>query len=480
MGGSYDHAVTPEEFRAAGHALVDWIADYRTRVPTLRVQSQAVPGDISGKMPGSAPSTPQPFTSLLEDLDRVVVPGVTQVQHPMHFGWFPSNVSLASVLGDLASTGIGALGISWQSAPALTEVEEVVCAWMRDEVGLSDAWHGTIHDTASTACMVAMLLARERAGGHGQESGGLQALDQPLVVYTSSQAHSSVPKAVLLAGFGRGNLREIDVDPATHAMRPDALAAAIDEDAALGRIPAAVVASVGTTATTAIDPVAPIVAIAQAHDVWVHVDAAMAGSAMLLAEYRPLWDGVEGADSLSWNPHKWMGTALDTSLFYVRDVEHLVRVMSTSPSYLRSAADGAVTQYRDWGLPLGRRFRALKLWFHLHLDGLDAIRERIRRDIENARWLGERVEATPHWRVLAPVNLQTVCVRHEPPGVEGEALDRHTLAWTDAINRSGQAHLTAACVDGRWLTRISVGVEATHREHVARVWEMAQQAAGEH
>jgi aromatic-L-amino-acid/L-tryptophan decarboxylase len=298
-------------------------------------------------MPASAPATPQPFGSLIEDLDRIVVPGITQVQHPMHFGWFPANVSMASVLGDLASTGIGALGISWQSAPALTEIEEVTCVWMRDEVGLSDAWHGTIHDTASTACLVAMLLARERVGGHGQEIGGLQALDRPLVVYTSSQAHSSVAKAVLLAGFGRSNLREIDVDPATRAMRPAALEAAMAGDAAAGRIPAAVVATVGTTATTAVDPVASIVSIAQARDVWVHVDAAMAGSAMLLPECRTLWDGVEGADSLSWNPQKWMGTALDTSLFYVRNVDHLVRVMSTSPSYLRSAADGGVTQYRD-------------------------------------------------------------------------------------------------------------------------------------
>jgi aromatic-L-amino-acid/L-tryptophan decarboxylase len=472
--------VTPDEFRAAGYALVDWIADYRTRVPTLRVQSQVAPGDISVKMPASAPATPQPFGKLIEDLDRVVVPGITQVQHPMNFGWFPANVSMASVLGDLASTGIGALGISWQSAPALTEMEEVTCAWMRDEVGLSDAWHGTIHDTASTACLVAMLLARERVGGHGQEIGGLQALDRPLVVYTSSQAHSSVAKAVLLAGFGRSNLREIDVDPATHAMRPAALEAAMAADAAAGRIPAAVVATVGTTATTAVDPVASIVPIAQARDVWVHVDAAMAGSAMLLPECRTLWDGVEGADSLSWNPHKWMGTALDTSLFYVRDVDHLVRVMSTSPSYLRSAADGDVTQYRDWGLPLGRRFRALKLWFHLHLDGLDAIRARIRRDLQNARWLGEQVQATPHWRVLAPVNLQTVCVRHEPPGLDGEALDRHTLAWTDAINRSGQAHLTPALVDGQWLTRISIGAEATNEDHIARVWQLIQESAAEH
>ncbi len=326
-----------------------------------------------------------------------------------------------------------------------------------------------------------MLAARERATGYSETRGGLQGEERPLVVYTTAHAHSSTPKAALLAGFGRENLRFVDVDPVTYAMRPEALRRAMTEDARAGRVPAAVVASVGTTGTTAVDPVAEVVAVAADHGAWVHVDAAMAGSALLLPEMRHLADGVEGADSLGWNPHKWMGTILDCSLLYVRDPEHLVRVMSTNPSYLRSAVDGEVTQYKDWGIPLGRRFRALKLWFHLRLDGVEAIRARLRRDLANARWLAGQVEAAPDWRVLAPVTLQTVCLRHEPagldPGTRGEALDAHTLGWAAAVNDSGRAFVTPSVLDGRWMVRVSVGAEPTERADVAALWTLMQSEA---
>lgn len=473
--------MTPEEFRVAAHALVDWIADHRLRVPDLPVQATTAPGEVAALLPAHAPDLPEPFADVLADLDRVVVPGVTQTQSPMFYGWFPSNAALASVLGDIASSGIAALGITWQSAPALTEVEEVVTDWLRDLTGLSPAWRGAIHDTASTACLVALLAARERASDYSEARGGLQAEPAPLVVYTSPHAHSSVAKAALLAGFGRDNLRTVDVDD-RYAMRPDALAAAMAADVAAGRRPAAVVAAVGTTGTTAVDPVAAVVEVARAHGAWVHVDAAMAGSALLLPECRHLVDGVEGADSLSWNPHKWLGTVLDCALLYVRDVEHLVRVMSTDPSYLRSAVDGEVTQYKDWGIPLGRRFRALKLWFHLRLDGVEAIRARLRRDLANAAWFVEQVAAEPGWRVLAPVALQTVCLRHEPPGpdgapLDGAALDAHTLAWAGAVNASGRAFVTPSLLDGRWMVRVSVGAEATGRAHVAALWDVLRDAA---
>jgi aromatic-L-amino-acid decarboxylase len=477
--------VTPEEFRAAAHELVDWIADLRLRIPDLPVRSEVTPGEVRTALTGPPPEHPEDFSAVLRDLDRVVVPGITQVQSPGYFAWFPSNSSLASVLGDMASSGIGALGITWASAPALTEVEEVVTEWLRELCGLAPEWRGAIHDTASTACLVAMLVARERATGLGEHRGGLQAEPAPLVVYASPQAHSSVPKAVLLAGFGRENLRLVDVDPTTYAMDPEALRAAMAADVAAGLRPAAVVASVGTTGTTAVDPVAAIVAIAAEHGAWVHVDAAMAGSAMLLPECRHLFAGVDGADSLSWNPHKWLGTVLDTSLLYVRDVDHLTAVMSTNPSYLRSAVDGEVTQYKDWGIPLGRRFRALKLWFHLRLDGAEAIRARLRRDLENARWLAAQVAAEPGWEVLAPVALQTVCVRHVPAGLRGsdgavtdpDAVDAHTLAWVERVNASGRAFLTAALLDGRWMARVSIGAEATERSDVEELWARLREAA---
>jgi aromatic-L-amino-acid decarboxylase len=436
---------------------------------------------VRNSLPSTPPESAESFATVMADLENIVVPGVTQVQHPMHYGWFPSNASLSSVLGDIASSGMGTLGISWESCPALTEVEQVVCDWLRQLTGLSENWHGTIHDTASTACVTAMILAREKASHLSKNKGGLTALDAPLIVYSTKQAHSSIAKAVQLAGIGNDNLRYIEEDPYTHAMKPEALAAAITEDRAAGKIPAGIVCSVGATGTTAMDPVEAIADIASVEDIWFHVDAAMAGSAMLLPECRHLWEGVEKADSMSWNPHKWMGTILDTALFYVRDVDHLERVMSTSPSYLRSTADGEVVQYRDWGIPLGRRFRALKLWFHLRLDGPDAIRDRIRRDLENAQWFKAQIEAKDGWEVLAPVDLQTVCIRHTPldavgKPLEGEALDKHTLAWVDKINSSGEAFMSPSILDERWMVRVSVGVEGTEQAHLERLVGLLENA----
>ncbi|HTU04056.1 MAG TPA: pyridoxal-dependent decarboxylase [Trebonia sp.] len=474
----------PEEFRTAGHELIDWIADYRARIPQLPVQAQVKPGEVAGKLPSRAPEEAEPFSRVLADLESVVVPGVTQVQHPAYFGWFPSNASLASVLGDVAAGGLAALGITWQSAPALTEVEEVVVEWLRELTALPPSWKGVIQDTASSASLVALLSARERATEYSETRGGLQAESVPLTVYTTPHAHSSVTKAAALAGYGLDNVRFADVDPVTYAMRPEALAAAVEADVAAGRRPAAVVVNVGTTGTTAVDPLAQIVSVARQYGMWVHVDAAMAGSALLLPEMRWLIDGVEGADSLVWNPHKWLGTLGDCSLLYVADPDHLIRVMSTNPSYLRSAVDGEVTQYKDWGIPLGRRFRALKLWFHLRLDGVEAIRERLRRDMDNARWLAGQVSSTSGWRVLAPVTLQTVVLRHEPAGLvsgTGEVLDRealnaHTLSWADSINSSGAAFVTPSMLDGAWSVRVSIGAEPTERGDVAELWNLMRQA----
>ncbi|MFV0462888.1 MAG: pyridoxal phosphate-dependent decarboxylase family protein [Nostocoides sp.] len=474
--------MTPEEFRVAGHALIDWIADHRARIPDLPVAAWVGPGDIAGALPSTAPTGGEAIDALLEDLTAIVVPGVTQTQHPSFFGWFPSNASLSSVLGDIASGGIAALGITWASAPALTEMEQVVTDWLRQECGLSSAWRGAIQDTASTGALVALLAARERASDMSKDAGGLQQVPAPLVIYTSPHAHSSVDKAALLAGFGRDNIRLVDVDPSTYAMDPAALASAMAEDVAQGRRPAAVVAAVGTTGTTAMDPIDGIVRVAAEQDAWVHVDAAMAGAAMLLPERRHLFAGIEGADSLTWNPHKWFGTILDTSLLYVRDIDHLVAVMSTTPSYLRSPVDNQVVQYKDWGIPLGRRFRALKLWFQLRLDGLDEVRARLRRDLDNAAWLAGQVADTPQWRVLAPVTLQTVCLRHEPLGSDGlplgpEALDAHTQAWAQRVNESGQAFVTTSLLDDRWMVRVSIGAEPTQRSDVESLWALLRHTA---
>ncbi len=468
--------MTPEEFRSAGHEIIDWIADFRGGIEQLPVRSRAKPGDVSARLAAEAGATRDPLRDLLNDLDSIIVPASTHPQHPGYLAFFPANVALSSMLGDFVSTGLGQLGITWESSPALTELEEVVCDWMRSLYRLPAGWKGTIHDTASTACLVAMLVARERASSVGLALGGLQAEPRPLTVYASTQAHSSVQKAVLLAGFGASNLRHIDCD-GDYSMRAQLLEEAIVADIEAGFRPAAVVATVGSTATTAVDPLGSIAEITQRHDMWLHVDAAMAGSAMMLDECRWMFEGIESANSISTNPHKWMGTALDCSLFFVRDHRELTSVMSTNPSYLQSQVDGSVTQYRDWGIPLGRRFRALKLWFQLRLDGLEEIESRLRRDLAHAGWLAEEVEKEPHWQVLAPVTLQTVCIRHEPPGVQGEALEAHTLAWAEAINRSGEFFVTPAKLDGRWMVRVSFGALTTERHHVVRFWALCRSLA---
>ena len=468
--------MTPEEFRAAGHRLIDWIADYRAQVDTRPVMPRTEPGDLKRQMPAAPPHEPETFDAILGDLDRLVMPGLLHWQHPRFFGYFPSNGSLASVLGDYVSTGLGVLGLAWQSSPALTEVEEVVTDWLRQMLGLSDAWSGVIQDTASTSTLIALICAREKTTSYGLARGGLQSETRPLIVYTSQHAHSSVDKAALLAGFGRENIRHIPYD-AAYAMRVDALEEAIDADRRAGARPCAITATAGTTTTTAFDPLQAMARVAGANGLWLHVDAAMAGSAMILPECRRLWRGIDEADSIVVNPHKWLGAAFDCSVYYVRDPEHLVRVMSTNPSYLQSAADGRVKNLRDWGIPLGRRFRALKLWFLIREQGVSGLQARLRRDITNAEWLVGEIRGTSGWRVLAPVPLQTVCVRYEPAGVEGEMLDRHTCAWADRVNRSGAAYLTPALLDGRWMVRVSIGAEPTERHHVEALWAAMRKEA---
>lgn len=468
--------MTPEEFRQHGHQLIDWVADFRAGIANRPVMAQVEPGAIKAQLPASPPQQPETFAQILADLDSLIVPGLSHFQHPRFFGYFPSNSLLDSVLGDYLSTGLSALGLSWQSAPALTEVEEVMTDWIRQMTGLSAAWSGVIQDTASTSTLVALLCARERSSNFSLAHGGLQAETAPLTVYVSKYSHSSVEKAALLAGFGRDNVRVVDVD-ANFALDPAHLAALIQADRAAGKQPCAIVATTGTTTTTALDPIAACAELAHQEGLWLHVDAALAGSAMILPECRWMWQGIEGADSLVINPHKWLGAAFDCTLYFVRDPEHLVRVMGTNPSYLQSAADNRVKNYRDWGIPLGRRFRALKLWTLIRQQGVTGLQARLRRDLANAQWLAEEVGVRPNWQLLAPVPLQTVCLRHTPPGLEGEALDKHTLAWVDRVNRSGEAYLTPATLEGRWMVRVSIGAHTTEREDVAEAWRLICETA---
>jgi aromatic-L-amino-acid decarboxylase len=468
-----------QEFRRLGHEMVEWIALYRERMADLPVMSPVGPGDVRRRLPGQPPLQAEGLAGVLGELDEIVLPGITHWNHPGFFAYFPSNSNLSSVLADMACAGLGAQGMSWQTSPAATEVEEVVMDWFRQMLGLSPAFTGVIQDTASTSTFCALLCAREATAAFGQNRGGLQAEEAPLVVYASDQAHSSVEKAALLAGFGKGNLRLIPTDP-FHALRMDLLEAAILDDLAAGRRPCAMVAAVGTTATTAVDPVQAMAELAERHGIWLHVDAALAGSAMICPECRGLWEGVEAADSVVLNPHKWLGTGFDLSAYYVRDPEHLIRVMSTNPSYLRTQHDAEVKNLRDWGIPLGRRFRALKLWFLIKDQGVEGLQARLRRDLANAQWLKEQVDADPAWQRLAPVPLQTVCLRHVPEGMgEEEDLRAHNLAIADRINKAGKFYLTPSVLKGAQMIRVSIGAEATERVHVEGLWAALRAAAAE-
>ncbi len=467
-----------DEFRRLGHELIDFIAGYREGIEGRPVKSRVSPGEIRARFTEGPPEKGGEAGRIAELLEQRVMPGITHWNHPRFFAYFPSNTSYASILGDLVSSGLGVQGMSWETSPAATEVEEVMMDWLRAMVGLSPAWTGVIHDTASTATLCALLCARERTTSMCQERGGLAAEEARLVVYASDQGHSSIAKAALLAGFGRENLRLLPTDD-RHALRVDALREAVARDVAAGLRPCAVVAASGTTGTTAFDPVAAIAEVVSEYGMWLHVDAAMAGTAMVLPEMRSLWEGVERADSVVWNPHKWMGVGFDFSAYHCKDPQHLVRVMGTNPTYLRTAHDGQVTNYRDWHIPLGRRFRALKLWFYLLDVGVSGIQARLRRDIANARWLGGEVEGTAGFELLAPVALQTVCLRHVPAGMDEAALAAHNLLIARLVNDSGFAYLTPSVLKGRQMLRVSIGAERTERRHVEELWSALKAAAGE-
>ena len=426
--------MTPEDFRRYGHELIDWLADYHESMADRPVMAKTRPGEIRDALPSAPPNEPEDFGAVIEDLNRIVVPGLTLWQHPRFCGYFPANALPAGILADIVSTGLGVIGLSWQSSPAVTEIEEVVTGWLRQMLGLSPAFSGVIQDTASTSTLVALICARERATNYALARGGLQGEARTPRVYVSAHAHSSVDKGALLAGFGRDNLRLVPFD-SEYAMRADALAEMVAQDLANGDLPCAIVATVGTTATTAIDPIAPIAEIARRHGVWLHVDAAMAGSAMILPECRWMWEGVEGADSLVINAHKWLGAPFDCSVYYVRDPEHLMRVMSTNPSFLQSSVDGEVKNLRDWGIPLGRRFRALKLWFVIREQGVSGLQKRLQArhgQCAMARGKGRRDAG------LAGARSGSLADRVRAPRA-GRARGRSAGRAHDRLGRGGQS-----------------------------------------
>ncbi|GAA1450489.1 aspartate aminotransferase family protein [Mycobacterium cookii] len=468
--------MSPEEFRRHGHAAIDWIADYWASLDDLPVRAQVAPGDVRRRLPASAPEQAEPFDALLADLDRVVVPGLTHWQHPRFFAYFPANSSPAAILGDLLSSGIGAQGMIWATSPAVTEVEQVVLDWFAEALGLPDGFRsdsaggGVIQDTASTATFTALLSALHRASGGVARVDGVGS--EQWRVYGSTQAHSSLVKAAMMAGLGARAVRTVAVDPTTQAIDVAALRGAVVEDVESGLRPVMVHLAAGSTSTGAMDDVAAVAEAVREWDVWLHVDAAWAGVAAVCPEHRDFLAGVESADSFVTNPHKWLLTTFDCSTFWVRDRAALTGALSILPEYLRNAAteSGEVVDYRDWHPQLGRRFRAIKLWAVLRTYGLEGLRAHIRSGIALAEHVAALVASDDRFEMVTEPSLSLVVFRLR-------AGDEQTLAAMEAVNASGEAYLSHTTVEGRAAIRLAVGSWRTTEADVDRTWRALQEAA---
>jgi len=466
--------MTPDEFRRHGHAVVDWIADYYSRIESYPVLSRAKPGQIRASLPANPPVKGEKFDAILGDVEKLIIPGITHWQSPNFFAFFPANASGPAILGDLLSSGLGVQGMLWATSPACTELETHVLDWLVGMLGLPEKFlstntgGGVIQDTASSASLCALLAARERASNFASNRQGCNG---KLVAYTSTQAHSAIAKGIQITGMGRDSLRLIEVDE-SFAMRPDLLAKQIDADRRNGLTPCFVCATIGTTSSNALDPLPEIGQICRENGVWLHVDAAMAGTAALCPEFRHTHAGVELADSYAFNPHKWMFTNFDCDCFYVADRKALIQTLSILPEFLRNQAteSGAVIDYRDWQIPLGRRFRALKLWFVIRHYGIEGLQHHVRRHVELAQQFAGWVKADSRFELAAPVPLNLVCFRHKG----GDEVNQGLM---DRLNRSGDLYLTHTKLAGRTTLRFCAGQTNTEARHVERAWKRIQEEA---
>ncbi len=468
--------MNPEEFRTHAHQLVDWMADYLKTVGQYPVKPDIRPGDIKNQLPLELPEGPENFDKIFEDFKKIILPGMTHWQHPQFYAYFPSGSSAPSILGDMLSTTLGAQCMIWLTSPAAEELEERMMEWLRDAIGLPKEFTGVIQDSSSSATLVALLSAREWKSGYGINKSGFTG-NEKFRVYTSDQAHSSVDKDVRISGFGIDNLVKIKTD-SDFAMIPGELEAAISRDRKNGFTPLCVVSTIGSTSSTAVDPIEAIATICQAHRVWHHIDASYAGSALILPELRWMSKGAEQCDSFVFNPHKWLFTHFDCSAYFVRDKDALVNTFSIMPEYLKTPEDKLVNNYRDWGVPLGRRFRALKLWFVLRSYGLGGLQSRLRDHISYGQWLKQQVDSSPDFELIAPVPLNLVCLRYHPPGVDDEKkLDALNEELISQLNASGRILLTQTRLDNKFVIRFVAGQTQATLDTVKKGWDLVNEYA---
>jgi aromatic-L-amino-acid decarboxylase len=466
--------MTPEEFRLWGHRVVDWVASYMERVESLPVLSQVKPGEVRARLPQAPPEDGESFDKILADLDSVILPGITHWQSPNFFAYFPANSSGPSILGDLVASGLGVQGMLWSTSPASTELETHVLDWLARMLALpekflsSGSGGGVIQDSGSSANLCAVLAAREAATGFVSNRKGVSGR---ITAYASAQTHSSVEKALKVAGMGSENLRLVGHDE-SYAMRPELVEEAVVADRKAGFLPAIVVANVGSTSCGALDPLRAIGELCRTHGLWLHVDAAYAGSAAVCPELRFIHEGLELADSYCFNPHKWLLTNFDCDCFYVADRRRLIGTLAIDPEYLKNkaSASGQVIDYRDWHVPLGRRFRALKLWFVIRHYGVQGLQRHIRAHVEAARTLEERIAADLDFELAARRHLSLVCFRHRG----GDAVNQRIL---DRLNASGEAFITHTRLGGRLTLRMAIGGTYTQPHHVEQAWRRIREIA---
>jgi aromatic-L-amino-acid decarboxylase len=458
------------DFRTFGHQFVDWMADYLDAVERLPVKTRVKPGEIASQLPAEPPRMPEPMDRIFRDFETIVLPGMTHWQHPSFFGYFPANSSRPSVLAEMLTATLAAQCMNWETSPAATELESRMLEWLRQVIGLPPEFVGSIHDTASTATLCAILTARERVTDFAVNESGMSAAGV-FTTYCSAEAHSSIEKGIKIAGLGRMNLRKIEVDESL-AMVPGALDRSIAADVEAGHTPVCVVACIGTTGTSGIDPLQPIADVCRRHGVWLHVDAAWAGSALILPEYRWMIDGIDGVDSFVFNPHKWLFTNFDCSAYFVRDVDALLRTFHIAPEYLKTWADDAAINYRDWGIPLGRRFRALKLWFVVRSYGVEGLQQMLRFHISLAQQLAGEIEAATDFELLVAPKLALMCFRYRPPGLDDQKeLDALNERLCMTLNDSGELFLTHTRINGNYAIRFQVGQTGTQERHVKQAWQ---------
>jgi len=465
-------------FRKYGYEFIDWVADYLMEVEKYPVKSQVEPGEIKGKIPPEPPLQEESMEEIFGDFKEIILPGITHWQHPCWYGYFPANNSYPSILGELLSAGLGVQCMSWETSPAATELEEAVLQWLRQMLGLPPGMVGVIQDTASTATLCALLTAREVARDFKINVEGFQGLKSPLTVYASEEAHSSIEKGVKIAGYGKENLRYISADE-KFALIPSLLEKAITKDKERGFQPACAVASLGTTSSAGIDPLESMAEICRRHGMWLHVDAAYGGSAAILEEKRDMLRGIEGVDSFVFNPHKWLLTNFDCSAYFVKDPKLLIRTMEMSPEYLKTASDAQVNNYRDWGIQLGRRFRALKLWFVLRSYGVEGLQEMIREHLHLAGLFREWVEGEDIFERMAPVNFSLVCFRLNDGKSSPEELEGMNRELLEEINATGRVFLTHTSLKGKYTLRMSIGQKTTGEKHLRQAWGLIKEKARE-